>query len=472
MQVGRFASACLIIIAFVNAAAGAAEDSGPFMADGIKIGEVRQDSAILWARLTKHRERNIDGLAWTANDDAVPPGRTLDEMEGSVPGAAGEVRVVYWPRKSENDRQTTPWEAVEPDRDFTRQFKLRDLAAGTEYQLEIQGRPANATQPSCTLSASFKTAPNSDVPARVAFTVVTCQEYPRRDDPQNGHLIYSWMRKLDPDFVVNTGDIEYYDKPLPYAKSRELARFKWNRIFAMPFQRDFHAHVAGYFMKDDHDTLKDDCWPGQTYGALTWEQGLATFREQVPMAESTYRTVRWGKDLQIWLVEGRDFRSPNNQPDGPDKTIWGQEQKQWFFQTVKESDATFRILISPTPLVGPDRDNKNDSYANKGFACEGNELRKFIGDRKNMYVVCGDRHWQYVSSDPDTGVREYACGPSSDLHAGGYSESMRTPMHDYLRIKGGFLMILVEREKDTPSITFRHYGTDGRIYHEDKLTTK
>jgi alkaline phosphatase D len=87
-------------------------------------------------------------------------------------------------------------------------------------------------------------------------------------------------------------------------------------------------------------------------------------------------------------------------------------------------------------------------------------------------VICGDRHWQYVSTDPDTGVREYACGPSSDAHAGGYNESMRTPMHHYLKIRGGFLMILVDRENDKPSITFRHYGTDGSICHEDRFTTK
>jgi alkaline phosphatase D len=156
------------------------------------------------------------------------------------------------------------------------------------------------------------------------------------------------------------------------------------------------------------------------------------------------------------MVEGRDFRTPNKQPDGPAKTIWGRRQKEWFFQTVKESDATFRILISPTPLVGPDRANKNDSYANKGFTYEGNEIRKFIGDQKNMYVICGDRHWQYVSVDPKTGVREYACGPSSDAHAGGFNESLRTDMHRYLRIKGGFLLVTVARTDGRPAITFRH----------------
>jgi alkaline phosphatase D len=67
-----------------------------------------------------------------------------------------------------------------------------------------------------------------------------------------------------------------------------------------------------------------------------------------------------------------------------------------------------------------------------------------------------------------TGVREYGCGPSSDTHAGGYSLSMRTHMHRYLRIKGGFLAVKVERISGEPTITFRHYGPDGKIYNEEK----
>jgi len=425
VPMSKYATICLTVVLAVNVGARAAEGGRVGMADGIKIGEVRQDSAIVWTRLTRNAERNTRGLAFTVKDEAVPAGRTLDDMEGSVPGIGGVVRVVYWPKESEGQSRATAWQAVDPEADFTRQFQLTGLTAGTRYRLQVEGRPAGATEPACTLSGGFATAPDVSTPARVAFAVVTCQEYPLRDDPENGHRIYSLMRKLEPDFFVHTGDIEYYDRPLPLAKSRELARFKWNRIFAMPFQRDFHKNVASYFMKDDHDTLKDDCWPGQKYGELTWPQGLAIFREQVPMGESTYRTIRWGKDLQVWMVEGRDFRTPNNRPDGPDKTIWGPQQKQWFFRTVQESDATFRILISQTPLVGPDRTNKNDNYSNKGFTYEGSEIRKFIGAQKNMYVITGDRHWQYVSVDPQTGVREYACGPSSDAHAGGFSESLK-----------------------------------------------
>ena len=51
------------------------------------------------------------------------------------------------------------------------------------------------------------------------------------------------------------------------------------------------------------------------------------------------RKVRWGKDLEVWLVEGRDYRSPNTMPDGPDKTIWGKEQKDWLRRKVIEAEA-------------------------------------------------------------------------------------------------------------------------------------
>ena len=88
-------------------------------------------------------------------------------------------------------------------------------------------------------------------------------------------------------------------------------------------------------MKDDHDTTSNDSWPGIDFVDLTWEQGKELFVEQFPIRKKNYRTIRWGKDLQIWLVEGRDFRSPNTMTDGPKKSIWGKEQKEWFFRTFR-----------------------------------------------------------------------------------------------------------------------------------------
>jgi arylsulfatase A-like enzyme/phosphodiesterase/alkaline phosphatase D-like protein len=440
------------------------------MANGIKIGEVTSSSAIIWTRLTKNPERNIEGTPFAKNvnkERKSLPIADLDKMEGSVPGTAGEVRITYWPVEQGAEKVILAWTPVEGDRDFTCQIPLSELKAGTRYSVIVEGRPTGTEKPSCRVQGEFGSAPGVGSAQKVSFTVVTGQDYPRRDDLENGHKIYPEMQKLSPDFFVHTGDIEYYDKPAPYADSVELARFKWNRIYSMPFQRTFHNKTASYFIKDDHDTLKNDCWPGQVYGNLTWEQGVKLFPEQIPIGKKTYRTVRWGKDLQIWLMEGRDFRSPNNMPDGPKKTIWGEEQKKWFFDSVQKSDATFRVLISPTPIVGPDRGGKNDNHANKGFTHEGAELRAFLGNQKNMFVVCGDRHWQYVSEDSKTGVREYSCGPTANSHAGGFSEKYRSPMHQYLNVVGGFLRVEVARVEGQPEIRFQHYGVGGKINNND-----
>ncbi len=219
----------------------------------------------------------------------------------------------------------------------------------------------------------------------------------------------------------------------------------------------------------------NDSWPTmETHfmGDFTFEDGLEVFRQQVPMGEKTYRTIRWGKDLQVWLVEGRDFRDANPTEDGPWKSIWGVEQMAWFMETVKSSDATFKVLISPTPVVGPDRSNKEDNHANEGFAYEGNLLREFIASQKNMVVACGDRHWQYVSVDATHGVKEYSSGPVSDKHAGGWSNDQVRPEHKYLNVIGGFLAITVDREDGNPCLIARHYGVDGKILNEDRVAAE
>ena len=180
-----------------------------------------------------------------------------------------------------------------------------------------------------------------------------------------------------------------------------------------------------------------------------------------------YKTVRWGRDLQIWLVEGRDFRSANNSPDGPDKTIWGKKQKQWFFETVENSDATFKLLFSPTPILGPDRDNKNDNHSNRGFKAEGDELRRFISRQKNLLVFCGDRHWQYASrfTDKRSGqtMWEFGCGPGSAEHQLGWKKGDKRPEHQFLRVAGGFLSGQLTHDQNLVKLAIHHHRTDGKV---------
>lgn len=469
------------------AAVSTASADGPWLGNGIKTGEARETEITVWTRLTVKADMSANGVPWPMVEPVregdswrfltpqIPEGHTLTEMAYSLPGAAGDVRVSYWPESTSNMSITTDWEAVEPDHDFTHHFILRKLQPGTRYQCVVEGRAPGSSEPSHRVQGHFQTVPPSTESPVITFTVVTGQEFWRRDDDVNGHKIYPLMQKLNPNFFVHTGDIVYYDNDGPWVANADQARFKWNQMYALPFQRAFHNEVSSYFIRDDHDTWQNDCWPtmkNNKMGEFTYAQGVDIFFEQVPAPDRAhpYRTIRWGKDLQIWIPEGREFRSPNTDPDGPEKTIWGAEQKAWFKQTVQESDAAFRVLISPTPLVGPDRGNKADNHANTVFTHEGNELREFMAAQKNMLVICGDRHWQYVSIDPNTGLREFCSGPTSNAHAGGFSEDQREPMHQYLSVIGGFLSCTSQRVDGVPTLTFRHHDVVGNVVYEKALT--
>ena len=460
--------------------------SGPYLGNGFHNGWADQNSIVIWTRLTRSREMNLQGqkfLVPTADEHEIlnkeadrekifraqiPQGFTLDQMEGACPGAPGEVNLVYYPLNLPDKKMETGWLLVDPDKNFTAQWKLENLQPGTKYVAEVEARPAGGNTVSDRITGAFRTPPDSSSAEDLDFCIVTCHDFPRRDDPENGHKIYKTMLAMFPDFFVHTGDVEYYDKSGPFALTEELMRFKWDRIFALPYQREFYKQVTTYFMKDDHDALSNDAFPGMTYGTVSWDRGLEIFdREQFPSNNLPYKTIRWGKDLQIWITEGRNYRSRNTDPDGPGKTIWGDKQKEWIFKTLKESDATFKILISPDPIIGPDRKNKSDNYSNSNFKFEGDEIRNYLNNFDNVFICNGDRHWQYVTHPVGTKLWEFGCGPGSDSHAEGWPPNDFRPEHRFLRVKGGFLRGILTHENNQTVIKFQHYDVDGKVVHEE-----
>ena len=469
-----------------------AKSEGPFLATGIKIGEVTQNEAIVWVRLTEKpnpTDRDAtepiirykdpesgklltrDELPWSRADRIpvvkYPEGYNTNNIPGATPGSKGQVRLKYRSKNKKN-WNVIGWQRVDSQKDYTYQFKLSDLTAGKNYQLTVEASPMNNNKVTASIDGEFTTAPSRNSPEEINFIVTTGTSYGDTDS-KTGYKLYQNSLKLDPEFFVHTGDIVYYDG---YAKNIELARWHWERQYSYPNNINFHKQVASYFIKDDHDTWVNDCYPDRVtrfMGDFTFEQGLKVFLEQVPMGNKTYRTIRWGKDLQIWLVEGRDYRSPNPMPDGPRKSIWGKEQLEWFISTVHSSDATYKVLISPTPIVGPDRKGKNDNHANSGFEYEGDLIREFMAQQKNMVSVCGDRHWQYVSKDKETGLLEFSCGPGSHEHAGGWDQNDKRPEHIYLNVVGGFMEGSISRVNGQAILIFRHYDPDGKLLNEYTL---
>ena len=352
-------------------------------------------------------------------------------------------------------------------------------------------------------TGSFTTLPEPANSSSVSFITSTGFNYEKfygidkpatevasERDQMLGFEAFEAVKKLKPDFFVANGDVVYYDKPGNedseyYAMSKTQMQAKWHRYFAMPRNRDMMLEVPVFYLKDDHDYRFNDCDTTDQKKALpTHQDGIAVFREETPVVDlkdpddKTYRTVRAGKLLQVWFVEGRDYRSPNLMEDGPDKTLWGAEQFAWLKQTLLESDATFKILLSPTPLIGPDDAYKKDNHANfGGFQHERKSFVDWLKENdflnKNFFLMCGDRHWQYHSIHPD-GFEEFSPGSFVDQNSRpgrlpGDPEStdpeaiLKVP---YIQTEGnnsgGFLMVRVSHDDHEPIISFTHYNTRGK----------
>ncbi|MCA8990106.1 MAG: alkaline phosphatase D family protein, partial [Planctomycetaceae bacterium] len=194
----------------------------------------------------------------------------------------------------------------------------------------------------------------------------------------------------------------------------------------------------------------------------------------------TYRTHRVQRHLQLWFLEGRDYRSDNKLEDGPGKSIWGKEQSAWLRKTLKESDADWKILITPTPMVGPDSKGKKDNHTNLGgFRHEAEEFFQWLNDEEiaGVMTFCGDRHWQYHSIHP-LGMNEFSCGALNDENAISGSRPgtpnstdpmglIKQPFH-YTKPSGGFLYVGVSA-RGTLSIEF--YNDEGESLYRFTQTS-
>ena len=124
-------------------------------------------------------------------------------------------------------------------------------------------------------------------------------------------------------------------------------------------------------------------------------------------------------------------------------------------ETLTSSDATFKLLISPTPMIGPDDLRKTDNHCDVGgFQYERDEFFRFLKanglDQQNFFIVCGDRHWQYHALD-STGIEEFSCGALVDANSrlgrmpgdpeGTDPEGLIKHLHQQTERSGGFLMI-------------------------------
>ncbi len=471
---------------------------------GLMAGEVGETSVILQSRLTSSDPRQ--NPAW----------------EG-VRGIEGWAHFEIADNPELEHSRRTEWIEAVPFKDFIVKTKVGGLERAKRYYYRLHyGRTKAELRVSD--AATFRTLAGAERAEAYSLAVVTGMNYSffhytgsgkappyAGSDKDLGYPALKAILELAPDFFVGTGDNVYYDHPghRGRAQTAHEMRKKHHEQYSQPRFLDLFRSVATYWEKDDHDHRFDDSdavnpvriraskqvlyypktnvFEGESGSgfAPSHALGVAMFREQLPVVDPqdtdavTYRTHRVSRDLQIWLVEGRDYRSPLDMPDGPAKTIWGAEQKAWLMRTLKASDATFKLLISPTPMVGPDSDSKRDNHADfNGYRHEGDAFFRFLSanfETNEFFITCGDRHWKYHAVHP-SGFEEFSSGALIDSNSivGSFpgdrgttdpEGKIKQPFHPR-EPSGGFLLIGVEPDGAGATASFRYYDENGALLHE------
>ncbi|HKY85855.1 MAG TPA: alkaline phosphatase D family protein [Pseudorhodoplanes sp.] len=402
----------------------------PRITHGIQSGDVSIDSGIVWARTDR-------------------PARMLVEVATS-------------------DRFTDIRGAVAinalPESDFTARALIEDLPAGQDIFYRI--RFEDLAEPTIVGEAQvgrFRIAPDDRRPVSFVWSGDTAGQGWGIDAARGGMRTYATMLRNRPDFFIHSGDSIYADCPIPSelrlpngetwrnvvteeksAAAQSLADYRGNYKYNLldANMRQFNAEVPIFAQWDDHE-VTNDWWPGETRSdyadtnaSLLAARGRRAFCEYMPMRQTLaetgriYRKVGYGPLLDIFLLDMRSYRGPNdNRRDavfGPGSQILGAAQTAWLKRSLTQSNAIWKVIAADLPigLISEDAIAQGDG-APLGREFEIAGILSFIKHAgiSNTVWITADMHYAAAHYyDPNRAVFqdfdpfwEFVSGP---IHAG------------------------------------------------------
>ncbi|HEY5926897.1 MAG TPA: alkaline phosphatase D family protein [Kofleriaceae bacterium] len=369
---------------------------------------------------------------------------------------------------------------ADPDRDQTVRLEITGLEPGTTYYYRFVAD--GVTSP----LGRTRTAPNPDADVPVRIALASCQDFA-------GRWFHAWRTLLerdDIDLVLFIGDyiyetIGHLGKQPPPERTIELPdgmaledplkgtlaaltladyRALYRQYRRDPDLRAVHAKFPFVTIWDDHE-FANDCWRDHatdfddTYGdELSTERRQAATRawyEHHPIRRpfapaagfpadlSVQRALRWGKHVELVLLDERYHRDDHLVPEGPldravghftknsafgsrtfviksefdtreaaaQPTMLGAAQRDWAISTVNASTATWKLLASPLVMAQMVVDMsaydslpemfrqrfyfKTDQW--DGFRSERRALLEACAGVDNLVVLSGDLHGFYAA---------------------------------------------------------------------------
>lgn len=296
----------------------------------------------------------------------------------------GTVRIKYSEHPNGTQLTGDTVEVAEED-DLTAVLTIRDLKPNTRYSyaVEFDEEPdSTRTLP----GAELTTTGHQTESSRVTIAFGGGAAYlPHKE------RMWNTIKNYQPDMLLLLGDNVYIDDPMNEIYQRYLY---YRRQCQSDFQR-LTASTPVYSIWDDHDFGDNDCYGGPLVDVPAWKRPVwKTFKQNWvnpaygagDSAPGCWYEFSHG-DIQFFMLDGRYYRDPKPD-DGSEPTMLGSVQKEWLKRTLSRSTAKVKVLCSPVPWIGGNRDKWT------GFKKERDELFTFIETNaiKGIILLSADRH--------------------------------------------------------------------------------
>jgi alkaline phosphatase D len=423
---------------------------------GVSSGDVSDSSAILWARTNKAGTALLQ----------VQKGRGFGGCNLAKAPKRFKVKAV----KGNNLTVQTKVTGLEPGRSY-------------KYRWCMSGGRRSAV-------GHFDTAPAPGQAKTIHFSITGDQDaspLPGTTTPYwNNFEIWNRIKAEENNFNVMMGDTIYSDSEVPgvggVAGTALTVPQKWAKYRINLGQKPWdkaRGATSYYAHWDDHEFINDFARAENVFpeeggnvefnGEQLYKNGVKAFRDYNPITYSAkngiYRTFRWGRNLQIFFLDERSFRSPKadyggqcDNPPGsgspdlaptappatrslfsaivpslatppppacvaaindPNRTMLGRNQLETFEKAIKGSTATFKVIMNEVPI--------QQFYALpydrwEGYAAERTKLLTFLKENvKNAVFLTTDVHANMVNDvrlqtleaggPVNTGITEVTTGP-------------------------------------------------------------
>jgi len=278
---------------------------------------------------------------------------------------------------------------------------------------------------------------------------------------------YMWdtIGNTDPSALLMLGDNVYIDQPEhllahDYCYSRRQQRPEWRRLT---------ASTSLYSIYDDHDFATNDCVPGPEIEKPSWKRSVWNkFRENwvnPAYGGGDQQPGCWYDfhigDVHFILLDGRYYR------DLDGGSMLGPVQKAWLKSTLKQSNATFKVLASPVPWSPGVKPGSRDTW--DGFADEREEIFTFIDEQSidGVFLIAADRH--------RTDLRTIDRPNSYTLYEFESSRLTNRHTHKVIQTPGliwgfsdicSFGLMRFDTTAGDPQVTFECVTIDGEVMHD------